>query len=315
MLDFRKSAGSLCVLCALLGEAQAQEEPTLSVTRDAGAEHCSDTSALLARLEKIRGRPEAGATTAYHVTFSRDRRGLSASIRTSQGTSFRVLRDRGPGCAALEQATAVTLALLLDSDSSETPEPVPAPQPEPVVVDRPPVVSPVRTSSAVTATLSLGGGGLTGVLAPIAPAFMGDVGIGVARFRTSIGALWVPAQTSELAPGSVRQSLLSGVARTCLAPVRGSYLRLDVCSGIYAGILNGQGRGYTRNESVATPWLALPFELTLASVSPGLGWELGATALVPLRRHQFSVDGVGVSYESLPVGSLLTLRIVGRWLL
>jgi hypothetical protein len=126
-------------------------------------------------------------------------------------------------------------------------------------------------------------------------------------------ALWVPAQRSEIDPGSVRQSLVSGFARTCLAALRSSLLRLDVCSGVYAGILNGEDRGYTQNESVATPWLAVPFELALASVSPGLGWELGATALVPLRRHEFSVDGVGVAYRSSPVGVLLSLRAVGLW--
>jgi hypothetical protein len=187
--------------------------------------------------------------------------------------------------------------------------------PEPVVVDRPPVERAPQTSGSVTATLSLGGGALLGVLAPIAPAFAGEIGIGTRRFRTSIGALWVPAQTSEVGPGSVRQSLLSGVARTCLAPLRGSLLRLDVCSGIYAGILNGEGRGYTENERAATPWLALPFELTLASLSPGIGWELGATALVPLRRHEFSIDGVGTAYESLPVGVLVSVRAVGLWTL
>ena len=84
---------------------------------------------------------------------------------------------------------------------------------------------------------------------------------------------------------------------------------------IYAGILNGEGRGFTRNESVATPWLALPFELTLGSVSRDLAWELGATALVPLRRHEFTVVGVGVAYESSPVGVLLSLRAVGLWTL
>jgi len=63
MLDFRKIAGSLCVSFALAGTARA-EAPTLSVTREAGAEHCADTEALLARLESIRGRPETGATTA-----------------------------------------------------------------------------------------------------------------------------------------------------------------------------------------------------------------------------------------------------------
>jgi hypothetical protein len=88
-----------------------------------------------------------------------------------------------------------------------------------------------------------------------------------------------------------------------------------VCSGLYAGILKGAGRGYTHDESAATPWLALPAELALRSVSPGFGWELGAAALVPIRHHEFSVDGVGVAYDPPVLGALVSLRAVGLWAL
>ena len=92
-------------------------------------------------------------------------------------------------------------------------------------------------------------------------------------------------------------------------------VRFDVCTGIYAGILNGEGIGYTENTSASTPWLAFPLELALRSVSPGFGWEAGAAALLSVRRHEFAIDGVGVAYDSPPVGAFFSLRAVGLWAL
>ena len=71
--------------------------------------------------------------------------------------------------------------------------------------------------------------------------------------------------------------------------------------------------GYTRNESATKPWLAWPLEVALASTPAPLGFELGATLLLPLRRQDFAIDDVGVAYESLPAGVLLSLRGVGLW--
>jgi hypothetical protein len=296
--------------------AHASPNSAVAVTRDPGTEDCPDGAALADRVRSMRGEARGDPAASYDVRFTLDERGLSASIRASGSTSARVLRDRGPSCSALAQATAVTLALLLDSDAAETPEPAPAL----VVASVPPADELPETPileepSRARATFSLGGGVLAGVIAPVVPAFTADAGIELLRFRTSVGALAVFPQTTELAPGVVRQSLVTGFARSCLAPYRDRRLRFDVCSGVYAGVLKGEGSGYTRNESASTPWLALPFELALHSVSPGFGWELGAAALVPIRRHDFEVDGVGVAYASPAIAGLLSLRAVGLWAL
>jgi hypothetical protein len=314
MLGFARRLGSLCLLCTLTTPAWAEGDEVLRVTRSAGAEACPDAALLLLRVEAIRGRSDSSETSGYLVVFARDRRGFSASIGTNRGENSRVLRDAGPSCAALERATAVTLALLFDSDAERHEKPAVSPLPEPPRADRPEKVERAApTSSPVLVTASLGGGALSGVLAPLAPALFAEGGLRVARFRTSIGLLGATSRTEELAPGTVRQSLTSGFARTCLAPLRGSSFRLDLCSGVYAGILAATASGYTQNESVATPWLALPLEIALASVPTGLGWELGATALVPLRHHEFVVDGVGLAYDPLPVAVLVSFRVGGSW--
>jgi hypothetical protein len=105
------------------------------------------------------------------------------------------------------------------------------------------------------------------------------------------------------------------VARTCLAAVRKSNLRFDLCSGIYAGLLKVRAQGYTRNDSVDKAWLALPLELALSTTTRPASVELGVSALLPLRRNDFAIDNLGVAYGSWPLGLLLSMRAVGNWLL
>src|SRR5262245_56791797 len=116
---------SVAVAQALAGgAAHAQEahaaalgESFLSVTREAGAEGCPDEAALIEHVNRVRGLQATGATGTYHVTFSFRAGVYRAAIRFGSTQGQRVLRDRGTTCASLEQATALTLALLLDSDA------------------------------------------------------------------------------------------------------------------------------------------------------------------------------------------------------
>jgi hypothetical protein len=332
-------------MLAASGTAAAQTEPFLSVTRGAGAEICPDAARLIERVEQLRGRPETGASSSYLVDFTRDTDGFRASIRSGSGA--RELRDRSRSCAGLEQATAVTLALLLDSDGQasspqepgveardapprDAPPPAPpAPAPSPSAsAERPPVARPAPAGAgggereastsgrgATRLTLAAGAAGLFGVVRPFAPALSADLGIGGARFRAAIGALWLVPQTLELGPGELRETMLGGAVRACFAAAGVRGLRFDVCSGVHAGRLKVAASGFTRNDAVEKTWLAVPIELSLASLAGPLGFEVGAAALVPLRRNDFSVDGVGVAYRSPPVGALVSLRGVGSWML
>ena len=327
---------SLCSLGLvpwLVSEAQAQSpaaagrerEPQaasfLSVTREEGAESCPDTEALRVHVDRLRGHQTTSEPSAYRVRFSQLSGVFRADIEVGAGGGARVLRDRRATCASLAQATALTLALLLDSDASELlpekaePEPI-----EPVVVEprrardqAPP--EPERRTNAAHLTLSLGGGALFGVVQPVAATVQAELGIGVSRFRTGIGVLWMPTQTRDFGPGQLRETLLSGVARTCLTAARSAQVRFDVCSGIYAGLLKVQADRYTRNDSADKAWLAVPLGVALTTTSSPVGVEVDASALLPLRRNDFSIDNLGVAYESWPVGILLSMRAVGLWLL
>ena len=306
----------LALLLASAARAESAVDPFLSVTREEGAESCPDTDALSQHVERLRGHSATGEPSAYRVNFTWRAGVFRAEIRVGAGSGVRVLRDRGATCASLEQATALTLALLLDSDShelpTEKPEPDQAPPPPPPKPTEQKPPEPDRRGST-TMSLSLGGGGLFGVVQPAAPAALGELGIGINRFHTSIGVLWMPMQTLDFGPGRLDETLLSALARTCLTTARSTELRVDVCSGIYAGLLKVRADGYTVNSSADKPWLAVPIELALSTTSEPVGVEVGLSALLPLRRNDFSIDNLGVAYTSWPVGVLLSMRAVANW--
>src|SRR5450432_2493224 len=114
---------AFCALSAfcLSGEARAQSPELLNVERGPGAEECPDAPTLIARIAAIRGRAGAPGSASYDVGFSHTADTFTAVIRGGDGESQRVLEGRGLTCAALAQATAVTLALLFDSEVDHTP--------------------------------------------------------------------------------------------------------------------------------------------------------------------------------------------------
>ena len=183
------------VLSALLTldvSVRAQGAAALSVERGVGAEDCPDADTLSARIANIRGRASASSSASYSVSFSHTADTYTAVIRSGPNSeSQRVLEGHGVVCAALAQATAVTLALLFDSEPESAappkPEPPPPPPPpktpdslsEPVPVEKP------KRGVRIDSTVSLGAAGLVGVLRPVSPALIGDLGLQVARFRVA----------------------------------------------------------------------------------------------------------------------------------
>ncbi len=273
-----------CLFIVLLASRSgwAQQAP-LVVERGTGAEQCPDADTLSARVEQIRGRAEHELASRYHVVFTRREDVFAAVISTGPGgANARVLENSGPTCSALANATAVTLALLFDSDVKQKPPPPSVPAPPPVAAE--PVVAPAqKLPSPRYATLAVGAAGLAGVLRPVSLALIADGGFAGPRWRASIGALWGLPQTIPLGPGTVREQLLSGFSRACLAPWTGGSLRFDLCSGAVFGFMTGEGQGYSRNERRTQPWVAIPLEFALAGFHTSVGWELSVAAMVTLR--------------------------------
>ena len=291
----------------------AQQPPHLFVERGAGAEQCPDTDSLNGRIAQIRGRTPQEPAGNYRVDFLHREDVFTAVITTGPGGSkVRVLEHTGPSCSALASATAVTLALLFDADTAvkNGPEPIPAPAPIAVhVIDVPtPPVEPPRAERL--ATVAVGGAGLVGVLRPVSPGFSAEAGVGGKLWRAGVGALWALPQTVSLGPGSIDEKLVSGYVRACGAPARSGPLRFDLCSGFFLGLESAEATRFTRNDRRARTWLAFPLDIAFAWWQPPIGWELAASGLLPVKRQDFAIDGLGVGYETPPVAGMVSLRAI-----
>ena len=328
------------VLAAVVARpASAQVPLPISVERQPGAEDCPDTAGLVARVEAILGRGSSDDSTPYRVTFTHSAQAFTAAIRLgSDGSTVRWLDAREPTCAGLAHATAIALAVLFDADLSvagsgredapppDTPSPPPPATPPPALAKPKPNARDTkpdandadedledehpRSGSKLDPQLSVGGAGLVGVLRPIGYGLVADLGLEGKDFRGSIGALWVPPETLTLAPGSARESILSGTLRGCYALARGSVLRFDLCTGALLGVARAQARGFTVDDAQHNEiFLAFPAELALSGRSRFIGWELGASALLLCPPNEFKIEGLDVTYRPQPVAGMFTLRV------
>jgi hypothetical protein len=301
---------------ASVAHAQAQAVEPLRVERELGSETCPDAAELAARVQAIRGQAPA-AESSYFVQFARLGRVYSAVLRSgTDGSSLRNLESPAADCAALAQATAVTLALLFDADAARVQTaPVPAaplpaapPEPPPPAAATPEPPPPPRSKLGV----SIGAGLAEGVLRPWAPALLGEVAFVHADLRLGLGAWWIPLQDSKLGPGTIALGLVAASTRVCYAAFRRPWLQVEGCSGFALGSISAAASGFMdRAQDKHRLFAALPLELAFGQASPHASWQLSAALLLPFRRNQFSIDGLGRVYDTPALAALLSLRVAG----
>jgi len=334
---WRTLAGGCALVAALVGvlawpgTAHAQVALPVEVEREAGADDCPDSAALIARIQKIVGPGARLEATPYRVTFSRGPQAYSAAIRLgSDGATVRYLQAREPSCASLAHATAIALAVLFDADTTATGSEENAPENAAEEKTAPPLTLPPvttkpraadndeeeeerrpvsRSSARVDPWFALGASALVGVLRPIVPAFVADAGLEVQRFHASAGAVWALPQDIPLPPGSAHEKLLSGNVRACFALAYRESSRFDLCSGVLAGMAKADASGFTETEQHTELFLAFPAELSFAGRSRFIGLQAGAAALVLAPPNQFEVEGVGPTYRPAKVAGMFTLRV------
>jgi hypothetical protein len=146
------------------------------------------------------------------------------------------------------------------------------------------------------------------VTGPAAFGVAADAGIVLSRFRAGLGVLWASDVVASLGPGEVREGLVGGTARLCFAPIAEAF-RADLCSGIIVARHSATAEGFTRNDTRHRPWLAVPLQLSGSYWAGHVGVELGLSALVPVHRTDFAIEGLGVPYESASVGFLGLLGV------
>jgi hypothetical protein len=294
--------------------------PLLVVHRSAGAEDCADTRTLALAVAALMRAPRVlvldGPTDQrIDVHIARNDHGYAARIElrgTRAGT--RELNDAGPSCAGLEDALALTIALLLDELPAQAPV-------RRVVRDAPPAVQ----RRAMWAAGAEAGAGMTiGIAGTPWPAVGAQ---GELRLRPmwalSAGALFSPPRAIELPPGEVVVMLIAGVARGCVT-LPDSFDRNVapwLCLVGAAGGVSGEGVGYAANVSQSRPWIAAGASLGVdGRIGGPLRWRIRGTWLAQVQ-EQFAVDLDGdgtiaereLALEPPPVAFLLESGFAALW--
>lgn len=123
-----------------------------------------------------------------------------------------------------------------------------------------------------------------------------SMGLSHRWFRAELGAAaWLPQERRIAVDASVRVSLWSAELRGCAALRPADWLVLLPCAGLELGRMRGEGlgRGLAVGRASTQPWMA-------TSVSPAasfrvhrrVGLWVAASAVVPLRRIGFTVEGL-----------------------
>jgi len=302
---------SCLAVLAARGSHGAPLSADISVAHGQGAEDCPGREQLGAAIEAILKRPLSVPAAPdeilrVEVDFTREGDHYRAALRLRGAKpGERFLDDRGPTCAALAEATGVTLALLLDRELERRVIATPPP-PEPATAPPPAAPSPgARGWLAILAGPAFG-------LVPRPSLGLGAaLGLDWGPWWLEIAGRQVLAQSTSFGPGSVRVALTTADLEICGVFARsGDALRTALCAHAAAGRLAGEGVGYQMSTSAALPWLAAGGGARLSGVLGGR-WQWGLRGLVffPLRDHTFSVQNAGVAYDPGPVAGAIDLEI------
>lgn len=310
---------------AVLGTA------TLTVARAEGARACAGARALSEQLVPlIKPAPKDAVELAIDVAIERTPDEWVADI-VVRGTSEQVRKLRAPGsdCSELERRLTALLSTVLDRSVTGALPPdkpaaptalVPAAQATPErergttpalrsheAADNAETTGERRgrgTSSGWSALYSAGLGETLGVAGEPMTWFLGSLAL-----ERGALALWLTGFTSldatnDLAPGSVEVSLAGGLVRPCVVALEAGPASLRGCGALMMASLRGESRGYRVNDTEHTPYFALgagALGVIKLGALPFVGLE--ATALAPLRRKSFSIDGRGVAFETPRAGA------------
>ncbi len=297
-------------LALTVAPSVARADADLVVTRGDGAGDCPDADEVR-RLALGAVPPSlAPRVHAYRVSFERSGGAYRAEIVDDTAGRARRLEDLGPGCGPLGQAAAQVVATMWSSERDDTsPAPPPSPALAPALAPpRSSEVSPSLRSRKVRGVFGAGAALAAGIVRPAAPAFFGDVALELAHASLALGALWIPAQTLAVTPGSIEVQLFAGSLRGCA--FSGGETQLGVCAKVLAGAVRAEAAGYSTDTQRARVWLAIEPEVYVDHAV--LGWLRGRAALgavVPLRAETFSVTGAGAAYATPPVGGLASLSL------
>ncbi|WP_438022292.1 hypothetical protein [Sorangium sp. So ce233] len=252
----------------------------------------------------------AGGLPEYEVHFLRTETTYTAVLQAG-GRARQLSSEAGATCGELVEALALTIAILLDSEPAPAPPSPVAPAPPPAApapvmpARRPAPPPPPRQPPSWDVSAELGAAGTVGMLDPFRPAAMGGVSLRRRAWSAGLGAVWLPRQDIDIAPGVASIGLVAATARGC-ATIAGELdeVRLSACAASMLGAVHGAGRGFTPDREDAALWFAVGASAIAEGPLFGtraLGWSARATLLAPVARARFTVDRRASSEAGAPV--------------
>jgi hypothetical protein len=307
----RTLAMGLGVLVAVLCTAPvAHAEPTLvsgaslSVVRAPGAEDCPDASALASSLQALGTNAAEPATPLeIQISFAHGSAGYSAVLVTRGRTvGERELHAADETCAGVASSAVVALAVLLDVRPRDL-----APSAEERTQPRPPDRREEVTHWTLALTAHLGVA--YGLLGPrLSATAGGSLQWRNARWQFALGPMWALPRSVDHGSGRVIAQLIAGRAAASRLIPYAEGAALGACASLFAGVIAGSAHGYSVNGSESRAWgAASASALWRARLFRGLALRAEVQALVPFRRQEFSIDGLGVVYRSSPAAALLEI--------
>lgn len=316
---------ALAVGAALLGARPARgqaRDVELDWDAPAGCARAADVSAAIAAL---RGGPAVVAVRA-RARITRDEGGAWVLALTTEVDGAEHRRDvRAATCAELSDAAAIVLALETAGQTAPASGPPPpllplSPPPPPaapasaerpaVVVDRPatgeaslPMDRQRRFAAGASAAAS------TGAIGPFAAGLALSAAWTPGRERVELAVAYFPYAHVDRADLGIGGdfSLFIGAAAACHLFAVGRALLFGPCAGAEVGRVGaiGTGQAVQSPEARGGLWLA-PKGAGLAVVPLGrVGLRLELTAVVPLLRNTFVIQGVDQVYRPSAVAGRL----------
>jgi hypothetical protein len=321
----------LLVLLAFAGAIAAAppiEPAGIRVERSPGAEACADANALARWANQRIGAPAFDPDAPeqsplwIEIRFSRSMDVFRAEIQTrGRIEGVRSIEDASESCASLVDAVTLALALLVDRSAQAAPplapgpaDPVSAPDPNPSdaepgsqVGEAKPV--PVRARAPAPRaepsapwSIELMGGGVYGVVSPIAPGFIAGVAWRPSAWSVELDVeATLPSETT-VAPGALSVAFLGARASGCRRLLGSADLAsIDLCASATLARLSASASGFSQNRSASRPWIAGGLAaVARGPISGSLGWRVLAGADVPVAKEGFSIDNVSAEVYSPP---------------
>lgn len=322
-------AGSFTVLGARDVRAETLPFGEIRVRHEAGAESCPSEGEIVARTLSLGvARPDAALEPLeIEVSFAREGTDYIAHLRASgRKTGERELRESGPECRPLLDATAVVLSVLLDLLPPEQVEPAPpvatplpasAPQPRPPAQIQaqpryPAAAAPVVSEAARVsggARLATGAGyGLLGDA--VSPWLSGGVFLEFVGIEASLEGFFVPERRIEYGGGYVGVQLMGGVLEACYDENLGTmeWLRAGACAGFGLGALAGRGRGFDYPGDSTDLWMGAGVSLDArAAFTRALGLRLELSCVLLPVSQTLSVRNVGTPFRTTDASVILSV--------